>query len=212
MPAATIEALECDLLGKGLDQDGADWMRASYEAKSKEERFLELVLPLRASLLRVATRMTGDATRGEDLVSDALLRAYAQFARFTPGTNFKAWIFHILRNLFVNRQRYELRRPHIVRDVDDAVVGAESRAGGELVAGMLDVYDRLGDEVQRAVRRLPASFRTVFLLAALGDYSYREIAGALRIPLGTVMSRLFRARDILAKDLRAYYESNEWAA
>jgi len=149
-------------------------------------------------LYRGALRLTRDRTQAGDLVQDALLRAFDRFERFAPGTNGRAWLFRIMRNLFLSRAR---PRREILHDEQ-----ALSRAGwpemDEERALPPTPEERrlqttLQEDLQRALRDLPPAFREVVVLVDFEGFRYREAAEALGCPLGTVMSRLSRGRGLL---------------
>ncbi len=157
----------------------------------RQEAFREFVLPELEVMLRVARRLTGDAHRAEDLVQDALVRAYRALDRF-DGRYPRAWLLTILRN--THRNTVRKRRPDLL---DDEVAqrlpgrGATGRADGvddEAFAGDLDPV------VRDALGRLGRNHRAVIALVDLDGLSYREAADILEVPVGTVMSRLHRAR------------------
>jgi len=163
--------------------------------------FEDLVRPHVDALYRTALRMTGDSASAEDLVQEAYLKAWKNLHRFERGTNFKAWIFTILTNAYINDYRKAARAPTVVTDFAEVEpAGAEEvqPLGAEDVARL---GDRLGDRAKRALDRVPDEFRLVFLLSTIEDLTYKEIAAMLGIPIGTVMSRLFRARSILRAEL-----------
>lgn len=178
--------------------------------------FEELVLPHLDLLLGFALRLTRHRADAEDLLQDALYRAFRGLGGFERGTNFKAWMFRILTNAFISRRRTEARAP-LLMDLDAAVDAGEERPGDgapdialitELEDAATDwkrVYaEHVEDDVKRALDELPAEFRVPLLLSGLGGLRYQEIADVLNIPIGTVMSRLFRARQRLRRSLRDF--------
>lgn len=166
---------------------------------SKAE-FEALARPHVDALYRTALRMTGNAASAEDIVQEALVRAWRNFDGFQRGSNFKAWIFTILTNSCINEYRRAARGPRAVdfTQVEPAAPREDSYLSVEDVEGL---KGRLGDEARKALARVPEDFRLVFVLATFEDMSYQEIAGVLGIPIGTVMSRLFRARALLRDEL-----------
>ena len=167
------------------------------------------VLPFVDSLYSTAYRMSRNRQDAEDLLQETYLRAYKYYDKFQEGTNFKAWLFKILKNTFINRYRKRQRQP--LKNSFDEIEGAfESKllespltARGatpeeELMIGALD------QDVQQALEALPEDYRTAVELADLEGLSYREIADRLGIPLGTVMSRLYRGRRKLEAVLLRY--------
>ena len=161
--------------------------------------------PLLDAVYTFAYRLTNDATRAEDLTQETYLKAWRFMNRYLEGTNAKAWLFRICRNAFINEYRSAVREPRKV-DYEDIVVyhneddpvspaylGLHEEIGGRLI----------GDEVTRAINALSPEARLVVLLD-LEDFTYEEIAAIAGIPIGTVRSRLHRARTALADKLRAY--------
>jgi RNA polymerase sigma-70 factor (ECF subfamily) len=169
----------------------------------RREEFEEVALPHADALFNLALYLTRSRRDAEDLVQEAFLRAYRFFDSYRSGTNVKAWLFRILRNTFINRYRAVKTRPEEVESdkieasyeqmVESTFLGPRAAASPEALL-MEGVLDR---EVHEALARLPEEYRTVVLLALLEELSYREIATALSIPLGTVMSRLHRGRKLL---------------
>lgn len=164
------------------------------------EEFESLALPQLDALYRTAYRMAGDAATAEDLVQETMLRAFRSFRSFQPGTNFRAWLFTILTNSFINEYRRRGKGP-VLADFgeNDPVADDGRRLTAEDVRA---IRDRLGDEAARALDKVPPALRLVFLLATFEEMSYKEIAEVVGIPIGTVMSRLFRARAILRQHLK----------
>jgi len=154
-----------------------------------------------------ALRLTRNPADAEDLVQETFLRAFRGFEGFEAGTNLKAWLYRILTNTFINQYRAKKRRPEEtdVEDVEDLYL--YRRLGGlEAAAVGRSAEDELMDffteaEVARAVDGLPEAFRLAVLLADVEEFSYKEIAEILDIPIGTVMSRLHRGRKLLQKEL-----------
>ena len=183
--------------------DGTRGARAGALTPAEFETMtVELSRPLFATALRL-TRNRDDA---EDLVQESLYRAYRSLHTFRKGTRFRAWLFRILHNAFINRLRRAQLAPAATDPADLDPSDAEHpipdlRSLGELP----EVADRHFDErVKAAVDALPETFRAPLVLFSLGDLSYQEIADALEIPIGTVMSRLHRARRLLRVELAAY--------
>jgi RNA polymerase sigma-70 factor (ECF subfamily) len=160
------------------------------------------------ALYGAALRLTRNGRDAEDLVQDAVLRAYRFFDRFERGTNFRAWIFKILTNTFINKYRRTVKERSLVEGpeqqaVQDQVVSRDAADhAAEPERHFLDSL--VSDDVVQAVDALPVDFRMVVILADLQDFSYKEIADILDIPVGTVMSRLFRGRRLLERSLAAY--------
>jgi RNA polymerase sigma-70 factor, ECF subfamily len=176
------------------------------EAAANRARFEEEALKHLDALYRTALRMTRNPSDAEDLVQDALVRAYRFYDRFQPGTNFRAWLFKILTNTYINSYRRKQGRPQesSLEDTEDFFLYNQlSDEAGERVTDVEDtVLDRLGaDSIQRAIDQLPPQFRTTVQLSDVEGLSYAEIAEATGVAKGTVMSRLFRGRRLLQRAL-----------
>jgi RNA polymerase sigma-70 factor (ECF subfamily) len=179
----------------------------SAKAPSRRE-FEAVALRHLDALYAAALRLTKNDRDAEDLVQDALLRAYRFFDRFERGTNIKAWLFKILTNTFINRYRRSVKERSLVDGPDQASV-TEQVVSREAASRAADperwFFDRLlSEDVLRAVDALPLDFRMVVILADLQEFSYREIADVLDVPVGTVMSRLYRGRRLLQRSLARY--------
>jgi RNA polymerase sigma-70 factor (ECF subfamily) len=162
------------------------------------EQALEHIAELRATALRYA-RNERDA---EDLVQETLLRALAAWDNFQQGTNCRAWLFRILTNSFINEYRRACKERAWAGRNEPLYSPARRRAAGDPEGALLERL--LGDEVVAALAALPDDFRCVVVLADLEGLSYREIATRLACPIGTVMSRLYRARRMLEVSLGEY--------
>jgi len=169
-----------------------------------EKLALEHLDPLYSAALRL-TRHDRDA---EDLVQDTFLRAYRFFDKFERGTNVKAWLFKILTNTFINKYRRSVKERSIVDGSEREAVHDRfvSREASESAADPEKAFFErlLSGDVLRAVDSLPIDFRLVVILADLQEFSYKEIADILDVPVGTVMSRLYRGRRLLQKALAGY--------
>ncbi len=157
-------------------------------------------------LYRTAMRMTRNPQDAEDLVQDTLVRAYRFYDRYQPGTNFRAWLYKILTNTYINSYRKKQVRPQesSLENTEDFFLynqlASAAADGGVNVEEA--VLDRLGAaDVQRAIDQLPPQFRTTVQLADVEGLSYAEVAEATGVAKGTVMSRLFRGRRQLQRAL-----------
>jgi RNA polymerase sigma-70 factor, ECF subfamily len=158
------------------------------------DRFQDLSLPLLGSLYNHAQWLTRDAAEAEDLVQEALTKALRAFESFEQGTNFKAWIFRILRNTFLtSRTAIAHARTVYLEDHPDAIEAAQPCPTPEDEVIKLDDLAAL----RRALEQLSPHMREVVLLCDLEELKYQEIAAILEVPIGTVMSRLARARRAL---------------
>lgn len=157
------------------------------------------VLRHRRELIGSGLRLAGSRAEAEDLVQEAVMRAWVFWHRFEPGTNGRAWMHRILINTFINGYRRKRRE----RDILALVHAEELRAQG-WESHVETPGEGLGDEVQAALDALPEDFRRVVVLVDLEDRSYRDAADTLGCPIGTVMSRLHRARRAMKAKLEEY--------
>lgn len=161
------------------------------------------------SLYRTALRMTGNPVDAEDLVQETYLRAFRSISQFKPGTNLRAWLFKIQTNSFINDYRKRSRRPRntSLDDVEEYYLYSHLVESGVQPAPSItedEILAQIDDaEVFQALDELPDNFRQVVLLADVEGFAYREIAEIMDIPVGTVMSRLHRARRRLRDSLLA---------
>lgn len=162
--------------------------------------FEELVQRHQSQIYRVAYRLTGNHDDAEDLAQEAIVEAFRAFDRYQPGTYFDRWLYRIMSRTFIDIVRRRNRRPIVSLD---APMGPE---GDPLVTLMGDSHEDpqqmtedtdLEGTIQAAMDRLPEEFRTAIVLADIEGLSYDEVANALRCPVGTVRSRLHRARQLL---------------
>ena len=156
-------------------------------------------------LYSVALRYTRDPAQAEDLVHDTAVRALRFRDRFERGSNFKAWIYTILTNTFIHRYRRQKREREILEGAsrDDVERQLRSESARDLAREPESAYleQLLSDDVIRALDDLPEDFRTVVVLCDIEGLSYKDIADVLKCPVGTVMSRLYRARRLLERKL-----------
>lgn len=179
----------------------------SQEARLNDE-FERLCDRYRQQLERAALALTGDPDEAADLVQETLVRAFRYFRNFEAGSNFRAWALRILHNTHISRYRQRQRTRDIVawddiaehseRRLEEAETDARATPEGEVLANLPD------EEIQLALERLPDTFRQVIVMADLRELSYAEIGRRLKLPIGTVRSRLFRARQRL-RDMLADY-------
>lgn len=179
--------------------------------QAQATEFEALVHPLLDRLYGTAVRLTGDPTQAEDLVQDACLRAWRFFDKYEPGTNFRAWLFKVMTNLYLNQVRNESRRPETtdIEDLDQRY----NEVVHEYVMGRSQSPERLALErieaefVRTTIDALPEMYRVPVVLCDLEGFTYREIADMLEVPIGTIMSRLFRGRKKLQIELMEYARS-----
>jgi len=152
-------------------------------------------MPLFASLYNFACWLTQDRVTAEDLVQETFMKALKGFSSFEQGTNFRAWIYRILRNTFLTTQAGLKASAFVSIDGDEAPIEPETNETPELL-----LMARVKQEaIQRALEELPVHFREAIILCDLEEMSYQEIGQALGIPIGTVMSRLSRARKAMRR-------------
>ena len=165
-------------------------------------------LPYREQLYKSALRMTRSVEDAEDLIQETYLKAYKYYARFSEGTNFKAWLFKIMKNTFINSYRKKKLQPPKV-DFDEIQEGLEETLVEQANASLVDPESWLTSvemdyEVREALLSLPHDYKMVVLFADLQGFAYKEIAELLAVPVGTVMSRLYRGRRMLEKALLSF--------
>ena len=160
--------------------------------------FEQLAMPLFDRLYNFAHWLTRNREEAEDLVQETYVKALKGFSSFEPGTNFKAWIFRILRNTFLT-SRTGLKAATVPLDLqdNDAALPVENETPETIL------IDRTSERImQEAIAELPVPFREILLLCEVEEMSYQEIAATLAIPMGTVMSRLSRARRALRSTVK----------
>jgi len=175
--------------------------------RDKANEFEQLAMPLFASLYNLAQWLTQDRSEAEDLVQETYAKALKGFGSFQPGTNFRAWMYRILRNTFLT-SRTGLKAAKTVSLDDEEDPQSVSPVTAETPESIL-LARADHDAIQTALQQLPVAFREIILLCDVEEMSYREIAEALTIPMGTVMSRLARARkamrQLLAEKVQGTY-------
>jgi len=168
--------------------------------------FEDDVMEFVPQLYSAAVRMTRNPADAEDVLQEALLKAFRGYGTFQAGTNLKAWLYRILTNTFINRYRKQSRRPtevelgeledfYLYRRLGESAGGASRSAEEEALDLFVDA------DVKAAVEALPENFRIPVLLADVEGFSYKEIAEIMEVPIGTVMSRLHRGRKALQQAL-----------
>ena len=166
------------------------------------DRFEREAIPHASQLYRAAVRLTQDHGHAEDLVQETLTRAYVKFDQFTPGTNLGGWLYRIMLSTFYTGCRQRSRRPAEVLAPGQDMAGRVPAARAS--SAEAEALGSMGDSaVVRALAELPAGYKTVIYLADVEDYRYTEIADMLGIPIGTVMSRIYRGRAIIRAKLGA---------
>ncbi len=176
-------------------------------AKTKSHHiFEEELFPHMDALKTFAYHLTYNEEDADDLVQETYLKAHKFIENYDSGTNAKAWLFKILKNAYINEYRKKSRRPPKV-DIDEVISFKEGEEPKYSAFHDLrnEIFDNtMGDEVTIALNSLPLDFRTVILLCDIESFTYEEIAKILELPIGTVRSRLFRARNMLKERLKQY--------
>ncbi len=169
-------------------------------------------LPFYNQLYKTALRMTRSVPETEDLLQETYLKAFRYYEGFEEGTNLKAWLFRIMKNNFINRYRKRKSEPQHVeidelRDSKDDPAAAEPGAGAPESPNAIEEMDV---NVARAIDALPHDYRMALLLVDIQGHTYQEVADMLAVPVGTVMSRLYRARTKIERVLITYGKENNY--
>lgn len=157
------------------------------------------LLMMQSELQRLAFKLTADKEEADDLLQDTSLKALENMDKYTPDTNFKAWLYTIMRNIFINNYRRVVREQTFV-DYTDNLYNIDS---AQLTKDSITENDYDRKELYRAVNSLPDSYRVPFSMFVSG-FKYREIAAKLSLPLGTVKSRIFFTRRCLQEELKDF--------
>lgn len=193
-----------------VDGDELDSEDAMVFGRKKDEEtrraFEREAMPHMSTLYNAALYMTRNPAGAEDLVQETLLKAFRFWHRYEQGTNCKAWLFRILTNTFINRNR---KKQHLHESLDASERELSSATLAETSSFYenpeVDYFGKLFPEhIKEAIEALPENFRIPVILADLHDFSYKEIADIMECPVGTVMSRLFRGRKRLQEVLFDY--------
>ena len=176
------------------------------DEKKLHEEFEKEAVPHMDALYNYALKMTGDSDDASDLIQETYLKAFRFWDKFEKGTNCKAWLFRILKNTYINTYRKQTKEPDKV-DYEDVENFYENVKPSSTDSAHLekDIYDNLlDDELSEAITSLPEDFRTVVILSDIEGFTYDEIADFIDCPVGTVRSRLHRARKMLFTKLHNY--------
>ncbi|WP_115868047.1 sigma-70 family RNA polymerase sigma factor [Marinoscillum furvescens] len=184
-------------------------IRRKYTDLERKDIFDNEFLPHLDAMYNFAYRLTFDQDDAKDLVQDTYMKAYRFINSFQQGTNAKAWLYRILKNSFINDFRKKSKEPGKVdyQEVEN-FYNSDNVDESKTVDLRIDtVKDMIGDEVTNALNSLAVDFRTVIILCDLEGFTYEEMAKILDIPIGTVRSRLHRARNLLKEKLKSYAET-----
>ncbi len=181
------------------------WEGASFDSMSdqKQRSFEEEALPHLDAVYRVALRLSGNETQAEDLTQETMMKAYRSWSQYREGTNARAWLLTILRNTFINEYR-RTRRMGPTVDVTEVESFTVFRDVQEVDPEGRFFDNIVDDDVLRAIDALPEEFRETLVLSDIEGLPYAEIAAITEVPVGTVKSRLFRARQALQTQLYDY--------
>ena len=185
-------------------------IRLSEAEADRQIDFQNVVMPHKDDLYNYALSIARNSDDAQDLLQETYFKAYKNYHQFEGGTNSKAWMFMILKNTFINNYRKLKKEPAKVdyNEIEDIYENIKSKQTKENNLG-LDFYNNLlDDDLSEALDKLPLKMKEVFLLCDLEGYTYEEIAEIANIPIGTVRSRLHRARKILQEELFGYAKIN----
>jgi RNA polymerase sigma-70 factor, ECF subfamily len=182
--------------------------QSENKSDERSKEFEELILSHMDMLYAVALRHTRNVADAQDLTQNTVVKALRFHNKFEKGTYIKAWLLTILRNTFINEYRRKVRRPSFV-ELSGLEPAADTSPDPDIgyepaEINSSELMELLDDEVKEAIESLPDDFRNAVIMADLEDMSYKEIAAAMKCPLGTVMSRLYRGRKLLREKLGAY--------
>lgn len=184
----------------------SDKKKIKLSKSEKDNLFQQEFMPFVDSLYNFAYRLTHDEDDANDLVQETFLKAYRFFESYERGTNAKAWLFRILKNSFINDFRKKSKQPSKVdyQEVETFYNSEDTPKDATIDLRVDSVNTMMGDEVTIALNALPLDFRTIIILCDLEGFTYEELSKILDIPIGTVRSRLHRARNLLKDKLREY--------
>jgi len=184
-------------------------VRSSFSDIKKTRVFENEFMPHIDSMYNFAYRLTFDEDEAKDLVQDTYLKAYRFINSFQEGTNAKAWLYRILKNSFINDYRKKSKQPAKVdyQEVEQFYNSEDTPSEATVDLRLETTKHMIGDEITNALNSLAIDFRTVIILCDLEGFTYEEMAKILDIPIGTVRSRLHRARNLLREKLGSYAHS-----
>lgn len=186
----------------------SDQKRQAYTELEKQRIFDEEFMPHIDSMYNFAYKLALDEENAKDLVQETYLKAFRFINSFQQGTNAKAWLFRILKNTFINEYRRISKQPAKVdyNEVENLYNSDDVQADITIDLRSETMQNKLGDEVTNALNNLAVDFRIIIILCDIEGFTYEEMAKILDIPIGTVRSRLHRARGLLKEKLFRYAE------
>lgn len=175
--------------------------------------FESLVQTYEKPLFQFAYRLSGNHHEAQDLLQEALYRAYKSFAKFEPGTAFDRWLYQIIHNLYIDHYRKKKHRPQIT-SIDEPMMHLENEKPLEIPDWTANpeqetVRFELGAQIQKGLEELPTEYRSAVILCDIQGLSYEEISQILRCSIGTVRSRIHRGRKMLRRILLPYLQGKE---
>ncbi len=186
------------------------WLLLFSQERKKELRaeFERVALPQLSHLYTTAFYLTKDKAEAEDLVQETYLRAFRFFSKFQSGTNCRAWLLSILRNLFINRYQQKKREAERVDwekidQVYESIIEQGERAESDNPETLL-ISQLMDEEVEEALKKLPEEYRTALVLVDIEELSYEEAAKVMKCAIGTIRSRVSRGRRMLQVALRDF--------
>lgn len=200
---------DCELGMRGFGETVARSCSFAWQRKNNlREEFGRVALPHMSQVYTAAVYLTRDQQEAEDLLQETYLRAFRFFHKFTPGTNARAWLLAIMRNVFINRYRRKKQKPETIdwekvnevyeTMIDEAHQTLPQDPEQQLFATLMD------DEVEQALNELPEDFRLAVTLVDVEELTYEEAATVMECPIGTVRSRVSRGRRLLQVRLKDY--------
>ena len=193
-----------------IKETTTDRPQKNLSLPERQKMFVSEFLPFVDALYNFAYRLVLDEDDANDLVQDSYLKAFRFFDSYQPGTNAKAWMFRILKNSFINDFRKKSKEPGKIdyNEVEKTYNSDEVQNNTTVDLRVETEKDRIGDEIAIALNNLDVDFRTAVILCDIEGFTYEEMAKILDIPIGTVRSRLHRARNLLKEKLKYLLKSD----
>lgn len=182
------------------------FLSRKIQQDKKQKEFLDEAIPHMNLLYNFARHLTGNPDDADDLLQDTYLKAYRFWDKYEKGTNIRAWLFRIMKNSYINKYRKDTKEPEVIDfdEIEEFYTSAQTEISTEEDLVKKIFNNLFEDEVQKAIDELPTDFKTVIILCDIEGFTYEEIAEFLDIPIGTVRSRLHRARIMLQSKLINY--------